>query len=247
MKTIAFYNLKGGVGKTSCAVNTAFYAAASGIPTLLWDLDPQGSASWHFEATHNKDVKLTKLLKGKMPIGSLITHTAYQNLDIIASDLSFRNLDFKTRQNDISNLISEWSELFKEDYALLILDCAPSLSTITESIFDASSHIFVPLIPAPLSIQTYRKILEFFDSKNIKTKKLHPLLSMVDRRKAMHKEFLANQLGEFDNLLKGYIPYSSDAEKMSALRRPIETYAPRSAANLAFRLMWEQIRKIAGI
>ncbi|MGB7289651.1 MAG: ParA family protein, partial [Candidatus Macondimonas sp.] len=65
MRTLAFYNLKGGVGKTAAAVNLAWCAAQEGLAVCLWDLDPQGAASWYLRDTTGLDIKAKKLLKGK--------------------------------------------------------------------------------------------------------------------------------------------------------------------------------------
>ncbi|THF72292.1 MAG: ParA family protein, partial [Methylophaga nitratireducenticrescens] len=69
MQIIAFFNLKGGVGKTTSAVNIAWQAANQGIPTLLWDLDPQGAASWLLQRKSKPKAEAKKLLSGKTPIG----------------------------------------------------------------------------------------------------------------------------------------------------------------------------------
>ena len=71
MHIIAFYNLKGGVGKTASAVNIAYLAAQSGLRTLLWDLDPQGAASWYLAADDTRTYKSKKLLKGKVTAADL--------------------------------------------------------------------------------------------------------------------------------------------------------------------------------
>ena len=109
MRTIAFYSLKGGVGKTAAAVNIAYLASQAGYPTLLWDLDPQGASSWYLAgADEVKGHKLSHLLKGKTPIADFIHQSEYENLDFIPSHTSFRNLDVKLDQEDGSNLIKQW-------------------------------------------------------------------------------------------------------------------------------------------
>ncbi|HAS75678.1 MAG TPA: chromosome partitioning protein, partial [Marinobacter adhaerens] len=128
MRTIAFYSLKGGVGKTAAAVNIAYLASQAGYPTLLWDLDPQGASSWYLAgADEVKGHKLSHLLKGKTPIADFIHQSEYENLDFIPSHTSFRNLDVKLDQEDGSNLIKQWLAPLSEETSLVVLDCPPSL------------------------------------------------------------------------------------------------------------------------
>jgi cellulose biosynthesis protein BcsQ len=65
METIAFFNLKGGVGKTTSAVNIAWHAANEGIPTLIWDLDPQGASSWLLNTDVQSETKPKKITLGQ--------------------------------------------------------------------------------------------------------------------------------------------------------------------------------------
>lgn len=247
MKTIAFYHLKGGVGKTAAAVNIAYLAAQHQIPTLLWDMDPQGSATWHFSAKPSSKVKVGKLLSGKSPIGKLIKKTEYPNLDIIPADLTFRNFDVKVDKLNADGFIKNWLEALSEDYGLVIIDCAPSLSNVSENIFLAADHIYTPVIPAHLSLQTLQKLIEFIDSKKLKKLRLRPFFSMVDRRKRLHKEFIDHPPKLMKNRLKGYIPYASSLEQMGLHQKPVFEFADKSPAALAFKLMWEEIRADLGI
>jgi len=241
MYTIAFYNFKGGVGKTSTAVNIAQAAANDGWRTLLWDLDPQGSSSWFFGLKPSKAAKASKIIDGKLPLGKLIQPTPNANLDVIPADMSFRHIDVKVEQGKKGPLDKAVGPL-GEDYALTLLDCPPSLSHMSDQIFDYADAIFVPLIPSHLSMQTYEKLLDYFDDKGFKKKKLHPFLSMVDRRRKLHQEFVANPPIKLKRHLRGMVPYASVVEKMGEHRAPVSAFAPRSPVALAYRLMWEEIK-----
>ena len=93
MVTIAIYNLKGGVGKTASAVNLAYLSAKEGYKTLVWDLDPQGSASFYLGASSNTKNASKKLFGGDMDLSEAVLSSAYDNLDVIPADLSARHAE----------------------------------------------------------------------------------------------------------------------------------------------------------
>ncbi|MDX1572717.1 MAG: AAA family ATPase, partial [Methylophaga sp.] len=186
MEKIAFFNLKGGVGKTTSAVNIAWHAANEGIPTLLWDLDPQGAASWLLQRKAKAKSETKKVLSGKTAIGELVKRTDYPNLDIIPADFSFRQLDvllvgMANKSNPVEKLLAP----FSEQYALVILDCPPSFSTLSEQIFATVDALYLPLIPTHLSLRTFEQTRDFFKEHNLKPKRLHAFFNMVDRRRSI--------------------------------------------------------------
>ena len=93
MVTLALYNLKGGVGKTAAAVNLAYLAARDGIPTLLWDLDPQGSATWCLGEEPASLGKQRKLLKGRTDLLDRVRETSFEHLSLLPADFENRTLD----------------------------------------------------------------------------------------------------------------------------------------------------------
>jgi cellulose biosynthesis protein BcsQ len=93
MKIVAVTNIKGGVGKTTTAVNLAYLCAAGGRPTVLWDLDPQGAATYTLKCEPNDRASARKLLAGKRELTELIAHTGYERLDMLPADFSYRNFD----------------------------------------------------------------------------------------------------------------------------------------------------------
>ena len=95
MKTIALYSIKGGVGKTAAAVNLSYLSSLLSQPTLICDLDPQGASSYYFRITASKKYNSDKFLKGNKKIYHNIKATDFENLDLLPSDFSYRNLDIE--------------------------------------------------------------------------------------------------------------------------------------------------------
>ena len=93
MITIASYNIKGGVGKTATAVNLSYLAARHGAETLLWDLDPQGAASFYFRVRPHVKGGLRRLFRRKGRLESAVKATDFRRLDLVPADFSYRNMD----------------------------------------------------------------------------------------------------------------------------------------------------------
>lgn len=246
MRVIAFHNLKGGVGKTAAAVNIAYLAGQSGVPTLLWDLDAQGAASWYLG--NDPDIvgeKASNLIRGKTPIGRMITASHYPNLDLIPAHPSFRNLDVRLDQEGGKHALRKWLAPLSESYGLVVLDCPPTLSRLAEQILETADHVFVPTIPTWLSLNSWEQLLSFAKDKKLGHAKLRPFLSMVDRRKRIHQHILSTESEQLPTRLRGFIPYASDVEKMGEARCPVDLIRPNSPAAHAYRLLWKEIRKVA--
>jgi chromosome partitioning protein len=123
MVSIALYNLKGGVGKTAATVNLAYLAAADGLKTLVWDLDPQGSSSFYLNVQPTTKNESRKLLTDEIALKDAIQDCAFENLWAIPSDLSARNADvvldeMKKSKKKLKNLISGLKE-----FELLFIHC----------------------------------------------------------------------------------------------------------------------------
>src|SRR5215472_16159897 len=93
MRIYATYNIKGGVGKTTTAVNLAYLAAEAGLRTVLWDLDPQGAASFMFRVKPEVKGGGRALISGKRSLDDAIKGTDFDNLDLIPADFTYRNMD----------------------------------------------------------------------------------------------------------------------------------------------------------
>jgi chromosome partitioning protein len=243
VKIIALYSIKGGVGKTAACVNLAYLAAREQVPTLLCDLDPQGSSTFYFRIQPKPTYNSKKFLKGGKRIDKAIRGTDFQGLDLLPADLSYRNLDiqlngFSKSRNRLRRLLAE----FKGRYDYIFLDCPPNITLVSENVFTAADAILVPLIPTTLSMLTYRKLIGFFGDAGLNPKKLHPFLSMVETRKRMHRDTIREILEAKINPLNAVIPYNADVEKMGMYRSPLTQHRPGSIGARAFGRLWDDVK-----
>lgn len=244
MEIIASYNFKGGVGKTTTAVNLAYRSAAEGWPTLLWDLDPQGASTYILRREAHIEGGAKKLIRGDSDADDLVVPTEYPGLDLLPADFSYRRMDVHLhhRKNPAKRLMKLMRPL-QRDYACLVLDCAPGMSLVSENIMHAADALVVPLLPSPLSVRTLEQLLDFVARRNWPDLKILPFFSMVDRRKLLHKETMAALRGRFPLILDTEVPYGSEFEKITLRRAPVESYAPASAAAGVYRALWREIDK----
>lgn len=239
MKRLAVYNVKGGVGKTACAVNLAYFAAASGLHTLLWDLDSQGASSWYLHGEPGEE-KTKKVLDGVTPVGRLVKPTPYDRLSVIPADFSYRYFDIMLRKVEPPReTLLRLLKPFSEQYSLAVLDCPPSLSNLADNVFTAADLVLVPVVPTWLSLRAFEQLRDYFRSEGFPVKKLRPFYSMADRRRGLHRELLETPPELMKTGLKSVIPYSAMVERMGDRRAPIACFAPADdAALLAYAELW---------
>ena len=242
MKIIAVTNIKGGVGKTTTAVNLSYLCAASNGPTLLWDLDPQGAATYTLRGDPFEHASPKKLLNGKRHLPELILSTGHTNLDLLPADFSYRNFDvhLAERKNPTERLL-KMSRSLRDVYSVLFLDCAPGISLLSENVLYAADAIIVPLLPTPLSIRMLVQLQDFLASKGWTDLMLLPFFSMVDRRKSLHHDIIGKTREQFPKVLLTEVPYSSEIERMSLRRAPIPAFAPRSAPAQIYSALWAEL------
>ena len=198
MRIYAVSNIKGGVGKTTTAVNLAYLSAAGGCTTLLWDLDSQGGATYALRGEQHQHASAKKLLAGKRELPELILATGYAGLDLLPADFSYRNfaVHLAARRHPTERLL-KMSRSLREVYGALFLDCPAGISLLSENVLRAADIVIVPLVPAPFSLRMLSQLQDFIASEGWGDLLLLPFFSMVDRRRSLHQELIASAREEF--------------------------------------------------
>jgi chromosome partitioning protein len=242
VRIVAVSNIKGGVGKTTTAVNLAYLSAAGGARTVLWDLDPQGAASWILQADAPQRTTARELLDGKRELVEIVMATGYPGLDVIPADFSYRKFDTRlAEQKNPTKRLLKMSRPLGESYDTLFLDCPPGISLLSENVLRAADVLIVPLLPTPLSVRMLEQLVAFIAENGWTDLKLLPLFSMVDRRKSLHHEVIDASRASFPQVLKTEVPYSSEIERLASRRAPLNSYAPASAPAKVYEALWAEV------
>lgn len=242
MRVVATYGIKGGVGKTSAAVNLASLAAAEGRRTLLWDLDAQGAAGYLLQVKPKVKGGSIGLLTGHRELADAVKATSVDGLDLLPADVSIRTADAALEDSKKpGKQLGRLLKTIRGEYDLVVLDCPPGLSLLSENVFVAADMLLVPLIPTPLSLRTYEQLEEFLARLGGTPPPVHPFFSMVDGRKRLHAEVRDELTRRTPAVLASWIPASSAVERMGLTRRPLVVSEPSSRAAQAYRELWSEI------
>jgi chromosome partitioning protein len=242
MRVFACYNIKGGVGKTATAVNLSYLSARKGYRTLVWDLDPQGAATFYFRIKPKIKGGTKALIRGKQTLDNLIRGTDYENLDLLPADLSYRHMDLvledtKKPTRRLRKLLIPLAD----EYDHIFLDCPPSISLVSENVFEAADVLLVPVIPTTLSLRTLSQLSNFLKINTLNGVVVFPFFSMVDRRKNLHREVVETLPKEHPDILKSSIPSASDVERMGSRLEVVSSFARTGLAAKAYEELWNEI------
>ena len=241
--TIAVYSLKGGVGKTTLAVNLAWASAAlSSRRTLLWDLDGQAAATWLLGHDANGR-EAGAAIRREVDAKKLIRPTAIERLDLLPADASLRELDVAFHALDKKKRLAKLVAELAGDYDRIVIDCPPGLTDTSDQIMRAADLVVVPVIPSALSRRALDVIAQHISAKRGPKVTLAPVFSMVDRRRAIHREALATH-PDWPT-----VPMASAFEAMTARRAPLGAFSARTSPGVeAVAAVWRRVEAaLAGL
>jgi chromosome partitioning protein len=182
-----------------------------------------------------------RLVRLRSPVPDLIKGTDHERLDLLPADFSYRHLDlaldsFKRPTHRLGRVL----ESVQDEYDYVFLDCPPSLSLVSESVFEAADALLVPVIPATLSSRTFDQLEALATGGPL----VLAFFSMVESRKEMHRTVMARLRGAHPvTMLGASIPSSDDVERMGEAREPVIAFAPRSAAAMAYEALWWDVQR----
>lgn len=242
MRSLALFHLKGGVGKTTTAVHLAHLSAARGKSTLLWDLDPQASASFVFRVSPARGDLARELLRGRVALDEAVRESDLEGLDVLPADLENARAErWLSEQDDPARPVREVLARLGERYERVLLDCPASLSPLCAGVFGAVQALLVPTIPTALSLRTLAGLLRHLREQRRAGLRVLPFFSMVDARKAQHRQVRDYARAQGLGFLESEIPHAARIESVAARREVLTTSAPDSPQAQAFARLLDEV------
>lgn len=247
-RIIAIANQKGGVGKTTTAINLSACLAEAGQKVLTVDFDPQGNATsgLGFEKGY-MDKTIYELLIGDCELEECLIRDVQENLDVLPSDVNLAGAEIELlERSEKEFLLRKELEKISDQYDFIIIDCPPSLSLLTVNALTASDTVLVPIQCEYYALEGLSQILQTID---LVKKKLNPKLelegvvfTMYDARTNLSLEVVENVKNHLHRTIyKTIIPRNVRLAEAPSHGMPINLYDTRSTGAESYRMLAAEV------
>ena len=248
-KIIAVVNQKGGVGKTTTAVNVSTILAKKGKKVLLIDSDPQGNATSGLGIEKNTGKSIYDVIIGDTEIDEAIIQTSIKNLYICPSNINLAGAEVELVSMMSREMrLKEKIEKVEADFHYIIIDCPPSLGLLTINAFTTANSL---LIPIQCEYYALEGVGQLMNTVNLVKKQLNKslyiegvVLTMSDARTNLSNQVISEVKKYFkDNVYKTIIPRNVKLSEAPSFGMPISIYAPRSKGAKCYEKLTNEIMK----